>query len=158
MASAHDFAFRTLGGEPFPLKDLAGKPLLVVNTASKCGFTPQYRGLEDVWTEYRARGLMVIGVPSNDFGSQEPGSEAEIGAFCEQNYGVDFPLTGKVHVRGAQAHPFFKWIGEQGGFMAKPKWNFFKYVIGKDGGFVTWFSSLTPPSAVSVRRAIEGAL
>jgi glutathione peroxidase len=158
MASAHDFAFRTLGGEPFPLKDLAGKPLLVVNTASKCGFTPQYRGLEDVWTEYRARGLMVIGVPSNDFGSQEPGSEAEIGAFCEQNYGVDFPLTGKVHVRGAQAHPFFKWIGEQGGFMAKPKWNFFKYVIGKDGGFVTWFSSLTPPSAASVRRAIEGAL
>ena len=155
MANAYDFDFTTLAGEAFPLKELAGKPMLIVNTASRCGFTPQFRDLEAVWQAYRDRGLVVVGVPSNDFAGQEPKSEAEIGEFCETNYGVDFPMTSKVHVRGAEAHPFFKWIGAEGGFLARPKWNFFKYLIGKDGGFVTWFSSLTSPSAGSVRRAIE---
>ncbi len=109
MASAYDFGFETLAGKPYPLKDLAGRPLLVVNTASKCGFTPQYAGLEAVWRRFKDSGLVVIGVPSNDFGKQEPGNADEIKSFCEINYGVDFPMMAKVPVSGDAAHPFFKW-------------------------------------------------
>ncbi len=158
MASAYDFSFETLKGAPYPLKDLTGKPLLVVNTASKCGFTPQYKGLEALWQSYRDQGLVVIGVPSNDFGAQEPGTAEEIGAFCEMNYGVDFPMMAKVHVKGDQAHPFFKWAGAQGGFMAAPKWNFFKYLIGKDGQLANWFSSVAAPESKAVKDAVEKVL
>jgi len=155
MTTAYDFTFRTLQGKPFPLSELAGKPLLVVNTASKCGFTPQYAGLEALWRVHKDRGLMVIGVPCNDFGGQEPGTTDEIASFCTLNYGVDFPMTEKVHVKGEQAHPFFRWVGEQGGFLAKPKWNFFKYLIGRDGRLAAWFSSLTRPDSARLGKAIE---
>jgi glutathione peroxidase len=158
MASAYDFSFETLQGKPYPLKDLEGRPLVVVNTASKCGFTPQYKGLEALWQAYKAKGLVVIGVPCNDFGAQEPGSHDEIAQFCELNYGVDFPIMGKVHVKGDAAHPFFTWAAKQGGFLAAPKWNFFKYLVGKDGKLAEWFSSVTAPDSAKFKAAIEKML
>lgn len=157
-ASAHDFSFTSIEGAPLPLSDFKGKVVLLVNTASRCGFTPQYEGLQAVWERYRDRGLVVLGVPSNDFGGQEPGSEAEIKRFCEVNFNVDFPLTGKVHVVGDQAHPFYRWAAGQLGFMAKPRWNFHKYLIGPDGQLVDWFATTTKPTAAQVTQAIEAQL
>jgi glutathione peroxidase len=155
MAVAFDFGFRTLKGEDYPLSALAGRPLVVVNTASKCGFTPQYKGLEALWRARQEAGLVVIGVPSNDFGRQEPGRADEISSFCELNYGVDFPMMEKVHVKGAQAHPFFKWAAGEGGFLAGPKWNFFKYLVRRDGGLETWFSSMTAPDSGKFLAAVD---
>src|SRR4051794_37377728 len=108
--SAHAFSFTSINGKPLKLSDFAGKPVLVVNTASECGLTPQYRGLQALWDSYRDRGLIVLGVPSNDFGGQEPGSEKQIQSFCETNYGVTFPMTAKEHVAGNAAHPLYKWV------------------------------------------------
>jgi glutathione peroxidase len=153
--SAHAFTFRSLEGKPLPLSSFAGKPMVIVNTASKCGFTPQYEGLEALWKARRDRGLVVLGVPSNDFGKQEPGNASEIKSFCQVRFGVDFPLTEKVHVTGAEAHPLFKWIAAQGGFLAKPHWNFYKYLIGPDGKFVDWFSSITAPGSGRFTKAVE---
>jgi len=158
MASAYDFSFQTLAGVPYPLKDLAGRPLLVVNTASKCGFTPQYAGLEKVWKQFKDAGLVVIGVPSNDFGKQEPGSADEIKSFCEINYGVDFPMMAKVPVSGDAAHPFFKWVAGEGGMLAKPRWNFFKYLINKQGALEDWFTSMAKPESPKVTAAIQKLL
>jgi len=158
MPNAYDFSFTTLQGQPYPLKDLAGRPFVVVNTASKCGFTPQYKGLEALWREKKDVGLVVIGVPSNDFAGQEPGTAEEISSFCELNYGVDFPMMSKVHVKGPEAHPFFKWAGSAGGFMASPKWNFFKYLVGKDGQLVEWFSSITAPDSGKFQSAVAKML
>ncbi len=155
MAKAYDFQLENLEGGKLDLQQFAGHPLLVVNTASKCGFTPQYKGLQDVWSAYRDRGLVVIGVPSNDFGAQEPGDAAEIGAFCTRNYGVTFPMAGKVHVKGAEAHPLFRWFGEQGGMLSKPRWNFFKYVVAKDGSLASWFSSVTKPESAKLRAVLD---
>jgi glutathione peroxidase len=153
--TAYDFKLNTLTGEPLDLAAFAGQPLLVVNTASKCGFTPQYKGLQTVWSEYRGRGLTVIGVPSNDFGRQEPGSEAEIGAFCSRNYGVSFPMAEKLHVRGPDAHPLFRWFAQQGGVLSQPRWNFFKYIVAPDGSLATWFSSVTAPDSGRLRAALD---
>jgi glutathione peroxidase len=156
--TAHDFSFTSIDGRPLPLKGYAGKAVLVVNTASFCGYTPQYQGLEAVWRKYQARGLVVLGVPSNDFGEQEPGSAAEIKQFCETNYQVDFPLTEKQHVVGARAHPFYKWIAAELGEGGVPRWNFHKYLIAPDGTLAgAWPSRVTPDSA-EVTKAIEGAL
>jgi glutathione peroxidase len=155
MASAYDFSFETLQGKPFPLKNLAGTPLVIVNTASKCGFTPQYKALQAVWKQYHPAGLTVIGVPSNDFANQEPGSNAEISTFCEINYGVDFPMMSKVHVKGDAAHPFFKWVVQEAGFLAKPRWNFFKYLINKNGELEDWFASLTKPDSKKFTAEIQ---
>ena len=157
-ANAHDFSFTAIEGGDLPLGKFKGKAVLVVNTASQCGFTPQYEGLEALWKEYKDRGLVVLGVPSNDFANQEPGNAAEIANFCEINFGVDFPLTEKVHVTGASAHPLFKWLGAQGGLLSKPRWNFYKYVIGRDGKLVDWFASTTTPSSAKVERALKKAL
>ena len=156
--SAHEFAFTSIDGEPMPMRDFAGRAVLVVNTASLCGFTHQYGDLQSLWQDYRDRGLVVLGVPSNDFGGQEPGSAAEIKEFCEVNFDVDFPLTEKVHVKGEEAHPLFKWLGKQGGLLSKPRWNFYKYVIGRDGKLVDWFASTTKPDAPKVKKALEKAL
>ncbi len=153
--SAHAFSFTSLEGKDLPLKQFAGHPIVIVNTASKCGFTPQYAGLETLWQAKRDKGLIVLGVPSNDFGNQEPGSASEIKGFCEVRYGVDFPLTEKVHVTGAEAHPLFRWIGAKGGFLARPHWNFYKYLIGPDGRLVDWFSSITAPGSRRFTRAVE---
>ena len=158
MSGAYGFSLPRLGGGTIALSEFAGRPLLIANTASKCGFTPHYAGLQRVHDAYRERGLVVIGVPSNDFGGQEPGSEAEIGAFCQKNYGVTFLMAGKVHVSGREAHPLFRFLGERGGVLARPRWNFYKYVLGLDGGLAAWFSSLTKPDSSRVKQAIEGAL
>ena len=158
MPNAHDFAFETLQGAPYPLKDLAGRPFVVVNTASKCGFTPQYAGLEALFRRAQGRGLVVVGVPCNDFGGQEPGSHAEIASFCEANYGVSFPMMGKVRVKGREAHPFFTWAAAQGGVLARPRWNFFKYLIDKNGALSDWFASTTAPTAPKFTAAVEAIL
>ena len=147
MASAYDFSFSTIQGKPYPLQDLAGRPLVVVNTASKCGFTPQFKALEAVWKANKEAGLVVIGVPSNDFGGQDPGSNDEIASFCELNYGVDFPMMSKEHVTGPDAHPFFKWVIGEAGFLAKPRWNFFKYLVNQQGELEEWFSPFTKPES-----------
>ena len=156
--NAHDFDFTTIDGLPLPLARFRGKLLLVVNTASACSYTPQYGGLEKLWQAQRGRGLIVLGVPCNDFGAQEPGSEAEIGAFCQKNYGVTFPLTGKFEVKGKAAHPFYRWAGEQAGAEGRPKWNFHKYLIGRDGEFLGWLPSTTAPMGPKMRKAVEKGL
>lgn len=157
-ATAYDFTFQGIDGQPLPLSQFAGKTVLVVNTASQCGFTPQYKGLEALWEKYRARGLVVLGVPSDDFGGQEPGSAATIKDFCEVNYKIDFPLADKTVVSGDKAHPFYRWAGDELGMLAKPRWNFHKYLIGPDGKLVSWFSTMTDPESDKVRAAIEKLL
>lgn len=156
--SAHDFEFLTVTGEALPLSRFAGKPVLIVNTASRCGFTPQYRDLQGLWERYRARGLTVIGVPSNDFGAQEPGTEEEIVEFCEVNYAVTFPLTAKQQVVGAEAHPFYLWITETAGEDARPRWNFHKYLIGPSGELVEIYPSKTGPLDAGLVAEIEKLL
>lgn len=158
MANAHDFAFTRLTGEPLPLKEFSGKAVLVVNTASECGYTPQYDDLEKLWQAHKDKGLVVLGVPCNQFGAQEPGTEAEIGAFCRKNYGVTFPLTAKNDVKGKAAHPFYQWANKEAGADGLPKWNFHKYLIARDGSFAGWFSSATKPTGPNIRKALEKVL
>ena len=156
--NAHSFAFTAIDGGALPLAAWAGKPVLVVNTASFCGYTPQYRALEALWRRYRDRGLVVLGVPSNDFGRQEPGSAAEIKEFCETNYAVDFPLAQKCRVIGGEAHPFYRWVAESLGEAGSPRWNFHKYLIAPDGELAgAWPSSVAPDDA-RITREIDGIL
>ncbi len=143
--NAYRFEFTGIDGAKLPLSAWAGHPVLVVNTASFCGYTPQYRDLEALWRQYRDKGLIVLGVPSNDFGAQEPGSAAEIKQFCETNYEIDFPLTEKYRVVGGDAHPFYRWVAAALGEGAAPRWNFHKYLIGPDGELAgAWPSSVGP--------------
>ena len=155
MTTAFDFSFSDLQGNPFPLSQFAGKPLVIVNTASMCGFTPQYKGLEQLWRSRRDKDLMVIGVPCNDFGRQEPGDACTIKSFTGDKYGVDFPLTDKVHVRGPDTHPLFRWLAQEGGFLSRPRWNFYKYLIGRDGRLKDWFASITTPGSGRFTRAVD---
>lgn len=157
-SSAHDFSFTSIDGQPLPLSDFRDKPVLVVNTASQCGLTPQYSGLQALWTKYRGQGLVVLGVPSNDFGAQEPGAEDEIRTFCETSFGVDFPMTSKTVVKGEGAHPFYVWAKSELGEEAEPKWNFHKLLIGRDGRLAGAFGSRTEPLDPAVASAIEAAL
>lgn len=156
--TAHDFTFTAIDGSPLPLKQFAGKVVLLVNTASECGFTGQYQGLQKLYDEYKDKGLVVLGVPSNDFGGQEPGSASEIKTFCETKFRVTFPLTEKVATKGEAVHPFYQWIRETKGLMATPKWNFHKYLIGKDGKVIDFYLSATEPQSEKISRAIEKAL
>ena len=155
---AFHFTLPRLDGGALDLANFAGHPLLIVNTASKCGFTGQYAGLQSLWERYRARGLIVLGVPSNDFGRQEPGLESEIGLFCQKNYGVTFPLSAKLHVSGPHTHPLYAFLARQAGQLSRPRWNFYKYVISSEGRVVDWFSSLRDPESPRVLRAIERQL
>jgi glutathione peroxidase len=157
-SGAHIFSFTAIDGAPLPLSAFRGKALLVVNTASRCGFTSQYERLQALWMRHRDEGLVVIGVPCNQFGGQEPGGSGDVIRFCAERYRISFPLTMKVDVRGASAHPFFAWAAEQAGFLGRPRWNFHKYLIGRDGGFRTWFSTFTNPEALRVNAAITRAL
>lgn len=156
--TAHDFSFEAIEGGPLPLSGFAGKAVLVVNTASLCGFTPQYEGLQGLWEAYRERGLVVLGVPSNDFGGQEPGSEAEIKGFCEVNFGIDFPLTAKVSVKGPAAHPLYRWLALELGEESQPRWNFHKYLLDPEGRAVAWFPTRVEPGSADLREAVERAL
>jgi glutathione peroxidase len=156
--NAYQFEFVSLGGETLPLDAWRGRPVLVVNTASFCGYTAQYRDLEALWRRYRERGLVVLGVPSNDFGQQEPGSAAEIKQFCETNYQVDFPLTEKNRVIGGGAHPFYRWVVAQLGEAGAPRWNFHKYLIGPDGRLAGAWPSRVGPLDPEITGEIGGML
>jgi glutathione peroxidase len=157
-ASAYDYSFNSIDGAPLPLTTFKGKVVLVVNTASACGLTPQYDGLEKLYSDYKDRGLVVLGVPCNQFAGQEPGTEAEIKAFCETRFNVDFPLTAKADVKGEDAHPFYKWAQGELGEPATPVWNFHKILIGKDGQALQAFGPRTEPEAPEITAAIESAL
>ena len=155
-ASFYALSTTKLSGEPVGLKEYEGKVTLVVNTASKCGFTPQYKGLQALYSELSPRGFVILGFPSNDFGGQEPGSSEEIKQFCELNYKVTFPMFSKVVTKaGPDQSPIYSWLGQTGNL---PKWNFSKYLIGKDGKVVAFFPSNVTPESPELRQAIEGAL
>ena len=156
--SMHAFSFTSIDGAPLPMSGFAGQAVLVVNTASFCGFTHQYGALQQVFETYRARGLVVLGVPSNDFGGQEPGTAAEIKQFCEVNFAVDFPLTEKQVVRGEAAHPFFRAVVAELGPDAAPRWNFHKFLITPDGRLVGSWPSRVEPDAPELIGAIEAVL
>ena len=158
MTTAHDYSFTSIAGEPLPLEQFKDKVVLVVNVASQCGLTPQYDGLESLYRDYRDKGLVVLGVPCNQFAGQEPGSEGEIEEFCRTNFGVDFPMTSKVDVKGEGAHPFYKWAVDQVGEPAEPVWNFHKLLVGKDGSLINVFGPRTPPEDAEIKAAIEEAL
>lgn len=158
MTTAHDFSFRSIDGGALPLSAFEGKALLVVNVASQCGLTPQYAGLEALWKANRDKGLVVLGVPANDFGAQEPGTENEIKTFCETRFQVDFPMTAKEHVIGADAHPLYKWVAGELGDAAAPRWNFHKYLFGRDGSIAGTFGSRMTPDAPELAAAIGAAL
>ena len=156
--SAHEFRFAAIDGGDLPLSQFRGKAVLVVNTASMCGFTPQYAGLQNLWQRYRAHGLVVLGVPSNDFGGQEPGTEKEIKKFCAAAFGIDFPMTTKEKVIGEGVHPFYAWAAKELGAESVPKWNFHKILVAPDGRLVRFFPTRMPPDAPDVIREIERIL
>ena len=158
-SSVYDFEAQSIDGKPAQLASQRGKVLLIVNTASACGFTPQFAGLEKLWQSYRDRGLVIVGFPSNQFGGQDPGSNDQIASFCQLNYGVSFPMMAKVKVNGADAHPLWKWLtSEAPGILGTEaiKWNFTKFLVGRDGRVVKRYAPNDSPE--SMARDIEKAL
>ena len=159
MTTAYDFQATGIDGKTVPLKQFEGKPMLIINTASACGFTPQFAGLQELHQQYGPRGLVVLGFPCNQFGSQDPGSNDEIAQFCQRNYGVDFPMMSKVDVNGSGADPLYRWLtSEAPGLLGIKaiKWNFTKFLVGKDGQVVKRYAPQEAPSALA--RDIEAAL
>ena len=155
----YDFEARAIDGRAVSLADYRGKVLLIVNTASACGFTPQFAGLQSLWQDYSARGLAVLGFPSNEFGGQDPGSDDEIASFCQLNYGVSFPMMAKVEVNGAGAHPLYRWLTDEAkGLLGTRaiKWNFTKFLVGRDGRVLGRYAPTDKPE--SLKRDIEAAL
>jgi glutathione peroxidase len=151
---AYDFEFKSIDGKNIILSEYKNKVILVVNVASRCGFTNQYDGLQTLWSTYQNKGLIIVGVPTNDF-KQEPGSNSDIKDFCETNFNINFPMTEKINVIGNNSHPFFKWARENYGKAAIPKWNFHKIIIGKDGKVADTFSSITKPSSKRFINSID---
>ncbi|WP_332777635.1 glutathione peroxidase [Polaromonas sp.] len=159
MSSIYDFEARQINGKDVALSQFKGKALLIVNTASECGFTPQFGGLEDLHKTYGDKGLVVLGFPCNQFGSQDPGSEDEISEFCQVNYGVSFPMMGKIDVNGPQAHPLYKWLTtEAPGLLGSKaiKWNFTKFLVGKDGQVIRRYAPTDKPADLA--KDVEAAL
>jgi glutathione peroxidase len=159
MTRIQDFEAKDITGRTVRLADQAGKVLLIVNTASQCGFTPQFAGLEKLWEAYKDRGLVVMGFPSNEFGRQDPGSNDEIASFCQLNYGVSFPMMAKVEVNGDDAHPLFQWLKDEApGLLGSKaiKWNFTKFLVGRDGKVIKRYAPQDKPE--SLARDIEAAL
>jgi glutathione peroxidase len=154
--TAYAFSFRALDDGDIRLAEYTGRPMMIVNTASLCGFTPQYAGLQQLWSEFHGRGLLIVGVPSNDFGGQEPGGPSEIAATAQHQYGVTFPIAAKAVVKGSSAHPFYKWAAE-----ARPKdvphWNFHKYLLGRDGYIAEVFPETVEPTDTRIKTAIARA-
>jgi glutathione peroxidase len=155
--TAYAFSFPALDKGEIKLADYAGQPLMIVNTASLCGFTPQYAGLQQLWTEFHDRGLAIVGIPSNDFGGQEPGGASDIAETAQHQYGVTFPIAAKTVVKGPNAHPFYKWAAE---LRPKdvPRWNFHKYLIGRDGNIADVFPESVEPTDTRVKTTIARAL
>ena len=158
MTTVYDFEARTIDGKRAPLADYKGRVLLIVNTASECGFTPQFTGLEALYERYADKGLTVLGFPSNQFMNQDPGSNEEIGAFCTKNYGVTFPMMEKIEVKGSGAAPLYQWLVEQKpGLLGRAiKWNFTKFLVGRDGQVIRRYAPIDKPE--SIARDIEKAL
>ena len=156
--SAYDFSFTAIDGTPLPMSQFRGRVVLVVNTASFCGFTKQYDGLQKLYETYKDRGLVVLGVPSNDFGDQEPGTNTEIAQFCQGAFNVTIPLTTKYDVKGPDAHAFYKWALATLGDDAAPRWNFHKYLIGADGKLIVSFATTVEPGSSKITSSIEAAL
>lgn len=160
MTTLHDFTATAIDGQATDLSQFEGKVVLVVNTASQCGFTPQYQGLQQLHDTYAERGFTVLGFPCDQFGGQEPGEDAEIAGFCERNFGVTFPLFSKVEVNGDGAHPIYQWLRDQkGGLMgSKIKWNFTKFLVGKDGRVIDRYAPTTKPEKISgdIEKALAG--
>ena len=158
-ASIYDFEALSIEGKPAQLSTQRGKVMLIVNTASACGFTPQFAGLETLWETYRDKGLVVLGFPSNEFGGQDPGSDGEIASFCQLNYGVSFPMMSKVKVNGGDAHPLWKWLTAQApGLLGTKgiKWNFTKFLVGRNGQVIKRYAPTDKPEAIAAD--IEAAL
>jgi glutathione peroxidase len=158
-SSIYDFEALSIEGKPAHLSTQRGKVLLIVNTASECGFTPQFGGLESLWRKYRDRGLVVVGFPSNQFGQQDPGANDQIADFCERNFGVSFPMMAKVQVNGPKAHPIWKWLTKEApGLLGSQavKWNFTKFLVGRDGKVLKRYAPTDTPE--SIERDIEAAL
>lgn len=153
--NVHEFYFKSLSGTTLPLSNFRGQPLMLVNTASKCGYTPQYRQLQKIWMEYRGGGLVVVGIPSNDFGEQEPADEDAIAEFCSINYGVTFPMTAKYTVMGSGAHPLFTALAEEYGTEVYPRWNFFKYLFDRNGQMLEFWPSAIEPEDPLITHQIE---
>ena len=158
MPNVHDFSAKTIDGADKKLADYKGRALLVVNVASKCGLTPQYKALEQLHEQYGPKGLSVVGFPANEFGAQEPGSNEDIKSFCTTNYGVNFDMFGKVVVKGTGIHPLFEYLTKQSSFKGDIEWNFNKFLVGKDGEVLARFEPSVDPSSVPVKTAIEKAL
>ena len=156
-SNAYDYEFNGIDGDLIKLSQYKGKIIVVVNVASRCGYTPQYEDLQTLWSEYKSKNLVVLGVPTNNF-RQEPGNNKEIKDFCETNFGITFPMTEKTNVIGENSHPFFKWAREDFGIGAIPKWNFHKIIIGKDGKVAETFSSITNPSSQKFKKVIENLI
>ena len=153
------FTFKSIDGEDIiKLSDFSGRAVLVVNTASRCGFTSQYNGLQSLWEKYRDRGLVVLGVPSNDFGGQEPENEKEIQSFCTVNFNINFPMTEKQVVSGKSAHPFYIWAAQELGTLSKPRWNFYKVLLDGEGAVGDTFASTTGPMSRKITKQIETLL
>ena len=152
---AYDFNFKDLDGSALNLSEYRDKVIVVVNVASQCGFTKQYEDMQNIWEKYQSKGIVMLGIPSNDFGNQEPGSSKEIKNFCEAKFGISFPMTEKVSVKGSDAHPFYIWARENHGKSAIPKWNFHKIIVGKDGKIAETFTSITKPSSKKFIKALE---
>lgn len=153
--SLHEITANSLAGKPENLGQYKGKVVLVVNTASECGYTPQYAGLEKLYEAYKGKGLVVLGFPSNEFGGQEPGTSEQIATFCKKNYGVEFPMFEKVATKGASQSPVYKFLTAKHG---EPKWNFHKYLVDKKGQVKAAFPSGTKPDSDELKKAIEAAL
>jgi len=153
--SVYEIECIDLQGRPMPLKLYAGRPLIVVNTASLCGFSGHFKGLEDIWRRHRENGLLMLGVPSNDFGHQEPGNSVAVAAVCLDKFGVTFPLLQKTRVKGRDTHPLFRFLTAEGGYFSRPRWNFYKYLVGRDGHLKNWFSSLTNPGGEKFQDAVS---
>ena len=156
-STAYDYEFNSINGDLIKLSEYEGKVIVVVNVASRCGYTPQYEDLQTLWSEYKSKNLVVIGIPTNNF-RQEPGSNTEIKEFCETNFGITFPMTEKINVIGNNSHPFYKWARKNYGIGAIPKWNFHKIIIGKDGKVAETFSSITNPSSKKFIKVIENLI
>ncbi len=155
--SFYDFSIESISGDVINLSDYKSKVVLLVNTASKCGFTPQYSGLQKIYERYKDDGLIVLGVPTNDF-NQELAEDVEVKQFCEIRYGVKFPMASIHKIKGDDAHPIYKWIKENVSVIGQPRWNFHKFLIGKNGEIINWFSSMTSPTSEGLLTQIETAL
>ncbi len=152
--TAYDFEFNSIDGDLIKLSQYKDKVIVVVNVASRCGYTPQYEDLQRLWSEYKSKNLVVLGIPTNNF-RQEPGNNKEIKDFCETNFGITFPMTEKTNVIGSNSHPFYKWARKDYGIGAIPKWNFHKIIIGKNGKIAKTFSSITKPSSIKFIKVIK---